>query len=37
MQGGKDVKIKLFPRVLPVDIPLRSLSIPDSVGKHEPN
>lgn len=32
MQEGKDVKMKLFPRVLPVDIPLRSLSITDSVN-----
>lgn len=32
MQEGKDVKMKLFPRVLPVDIPLRSLSITDSAN-----
>lgn len=32
MQEGKDVKMKLFPCVLPVDIPLRSLSITDSVN-----
>lgn len=32
MQEGKDVKMKLFPRVLPVDIPLRSLSITGSVN-----
>lgn len=31
MQDGNDAKMKLFPRVLPVDIPLRSLSNTDSV------
>lgn len=31
MQEGKDVKMKLCPRVLPVDIPLCSLSITASV------
>lgn len=31
MQERDDVEMKLFPRVLPVDIPLRSLSITASV------
>lgn len=31
MQEGKDVKMKLRPGVLPVDIPLCSLSITASV------
>lgn len=35
MQDGKDVRMKVFARVLPVDIPLHSLSGTDSVGEHE--
>lgn len=35
MQDRKDVTMELFPRVLPVDIPLRSLSITHCVCQHE--
>lgn len=35
MQDGKDVRMKVFAGVLPVDIPLCSLSVTDSVGEHE--